>query len=192
MAIRLWGNEALVNTTTVNGQSAPVVTTLQNGGYVIAWVDDMAAAASAVKFQRYDALGNKAGVETTVASPDGEGDQINVSICTLSNGIFVIAHEDRDPALGVNNSQIVMTRYAADGTLQGQNVNSFVAFSQPVIHESGSGFRLTMRSFLNATDTDPYTFLYDAGGIQVSDFNIDSSISLQRPTDFALGEPSVG
>jgi hypothetical protein len=51
MAITFWGEGSLVNTTTVNGQTAPAATALNalnDGGYVIAWVDDMGAAPSVV------------------------------------------------------------------------------------------------------------------------------------------------
>ncbi len=130
MSIRLWGTEKPVNTTTGNGQTAPVVTALQNGGYVIAWADDMGAGASAVKFQRFDAAGNKVGAETVVLS-DGEGNQDQVSICTLSNGTFVIAHQDADPTISPMASSTALTRFAADGTFLGQTIHVATNSSQP-------------------------------------------------------------
>jgi hypothetical protein len=60
MSIRLWGNERLVNITTLNSQSVPVVTNLQNGGYVTAWVGAAASACSSSAMMR---LASKSGLK---------------------------------------------------------------------------------------------------------------------------------
>ncbi len=182
MAIRLWGTEKLVNTTTANGQTAPVVTALQNGGYVIAWVDDMGAGASAVKFQRFDAAGNKVGAETIVPS-DGEGDQDQVSICTLSNGTFVIAHRDADPAISPVAGSIALTRFGADGTFLGQTINGGTNTSQPSIHPDGTGFRLSASNYLNSTDSDVFTVRYDVNGVFQTSSTIDFSVTIEGRPD---------
>ncbi len=190
MTIRLWGNEALVNSTTLNNQTAPVVTGLPNGGYVIAWVDDRGAATSAVKFQRFDAFGNKVGLETVVPS-DGDGNQDQVSICTLSNGTFVIAHRDADPAISAVAGQIRLARYGADGTFLGQSENSRSNASQPVVHTDGTGFRLSASSYLNATDSDVITARYDANGVQQTTSTIDLAITVESRPDVS-SVPFVG
>ena len=182
MAIRLWGTEKLVNTTTANNQTAPVVTALQNGGYVIAWVDDMGAATSAVKFQRFDAAGNKVGAETIVPS-DGEGDQDQISICTLSNGTFVIAHRDADPAISPVAGSIALTRFGADGTFLGQTINGGTNTSQPSIHPDGTGFRLSASNYLNSTDSDVFTVRYDVNGVFQTSSTIDFSVTIEGRPD---------
>jgi Ca2+-binding RTX toxin-like protein len=179
MSIRLWGTEKLVNTTTVNGQGTPVVTGLANGGYVIAWNDDMGSGSSVIKFQRFDALGNKTGVEKTVAS-DGGGEQDQVSICTLSNGSFVIAHRDADPELGPQASTITLTRYEADGTQIGQTSYGSVftgSTSQPSVRAEGTGFRLSATQLVGS-QADVYTSHFDVNGVQLSNTAIDSSTNL--------------
>ncbi len=98
MAMRKWGAETLVNTTTDNGQTAPVVTALQNGGYVVAWTDDMGAGQSVVKFQIYTAGGIKLGTEKTLPVSDGDGDQDQPTITTTANGNFIIGVRDFDSA----------------------------------------------------------------------------------------------
>ncbi len=182
MSIRLWGQETLVNTTAANGQTAPVVTALQNGGYVIAWVDDMGAATSAVKFQRFDAFGNKVGLETIVPS-DGEGDQDQVSICTLSNGTFVIAHQDADPTISPVASSTALTRFAADGTFLGQTYNGGENTFQPSIHPDGTGFRLSASVYLSSTDSDVFTVRYDVNGVFQTASIIDSAVTIEGRSD---------
>ena len=184
MAIRLWGNGNLVNTTIVNGQSQSVVTSLQDGGYVIAWVDDMGAAASAVKFQRFDAGGKKVGLETLVPSADGEGNQDQISICTLSNGTFVIAHRDTDPAV-TDFGQIAMTRYAADGGFLDQTLSTQTDVAQAKIHAERTGFRVTQTKYVSASDTDVYAISYDDGGLQTLITPIDVSATVNLSPDSA-------
>ena len=182
MSIRLWGTEKPVNTTTANGQTAPVVAALQNGGYVIAWVDDMGAGASAVKFQRFDAAGNKVGGETVVLS-DGEGDQHQVSICTLSNGTFVIAHQDADPTISPVASSTALTRFAADGTFLGQTIHVATNSSQPSVHPDGAGFRLSVSVYLSSTDSDVYTARYDVNGILQTYSGVDFATTIEGRSD---------
>ncbi len=176
MSIRLWGTESVVNGTTANNQSAPVVTALQDGGYVVAWVDDNGAGESAVRFQRYDAGGNKAGAETTVVGPDGNGDQTQVSICTLSNGNFLVAHRDANPAGGVSAADIALTRYSATGQFLSQTVASIGGrTADPIVQADGTGFRLSVTYNLSSTDTDVYTNRYDINGVLQATNAIDTS-----------------
>jgi Ca2+-binding RTX toxin-like protein len=143
MTIRLWGTEKIVNATTLNGQTAPVITALQNGGYVIAWVDDMGAATSVARFQRFDALGNKTGSETVVPSFDGEGDQDEVSIATLSNGNFVIVNRDNDPNAFSDGT---INIYDPSGTLVGFTqaaISSAPAEHDFTVYATPTGFAIS-------------------------------------------------
>jgi Ca2+-binding RTX toxin-like protein len=163
MSIRLWGNESLVNTTTLNNQNASVVAALKPGGYVIAWVDDMGAASSVVKFQRYDAFGKAVGVETTLPVADGVGDQLSPSIATMPDGGFVIAltDEDSDPA----NPNIHMLRYSAGGSLvfdyTGTNYGT-----APVVNVSTNEILLTY-NFDYVSDEDVVISAIDHNGSSI-------------------------
>jgi hypothetical protein len=187
MAIRLWGQEKLVNTTTLNGQTAPVVSALQNGGYVVAWVDDVGAADSAVKFQRYDALGNKAGLETLVPSPDGQGDQDQVSMITLSNGNFVIANRDVD-----SYSNGVFTIYGPDGSFIIQTgINSTSTnITDFDIRQLSNGFGISYKFDVGST-TDIGVNLYDNAGSLVNSWGVGSSTADQKSVTLAYSQTNV-
>jgi hypothetical protein len=116
MAMRRWGTSSVVNSTTANDQKTPQVSGLRGGGYVVVWEDTSQPGSTAVKFQRFDALGAKVGAETVVPSPDGSGHQDSPSIASLNDGSFAIAHQDHD----VGANQITISRYSAGGTLLGQ------------------------------------------------------------------------
>ena len=89
MTIRKWRNEFLVNTTTAGDQDQSAVTSLKDGGFVIAWRDNIQPESS-VRFQRYDAAGLRLGGESTLASnmPASYGDKESPALTGLANGGF--------------------------------------------------------------------------------------------------------
>ncbi len=91
------GGERLVNTTTAGNQSAPSITALTNGGFVVTWQDASAqgddTSGTAIKAQVFDAHGDKAGAEFLV-NTSTTNDQSNSSITALANGNFVVTWED--------------------------------------------------------------------------------------------------
>ena len=95
MSTRKWKNELLVNTTTSGNQNNSAVTALADGGFVIAWHDEAGAARDVVRFQKFDAVGNRVGVETTNAD-DGVGDTSAPALTTLSDGSFWLVQQNVD------------------------------------------------------------------------------------------------
>ena len=93
MTTRRWGGEGLVNTTTAGNQVEPAICALSDGGYMIAWTDQIPAGDSVIRFQRYDAYGVKAGVQFDIASAFG-GDQFQPSIVQLATGSILINQTD--------------------------------------------------------------------------------------------------
>jgi Ca2+-binding RTX toxin-like protein len=180
MSIRLWGTEKLVNTTTLNGQTGSVVTALQNGGYVIAWEDELDFVTDGVvKFQRFDALGNKVGLETTVPVPDGEGTQFDVSIATLSNGNFVIANTDSDPALGYDG---VFSIYDPNGVLVLQSQSGLDASEKEFgleVKATATGFAVSSIVTQADPDTDPFVNFYNVNGSFLATKFINTSLNVQ-------------
>ena len=103
MTIRKWGGETLVNTTTSGFPADPVVTTLADGGYVIAWTD-FGTTPDSVRFQIFNTDGTKRGNEIQ-APTFGGNDVINPAIAPLADGGFVLTFDtelsntDTDPCL---------------------------------------------------------------------------------------------
>jgi RTX calcium-binding nonapeptide repeat (4 copies) len=138
------GTETGVNTTTLNNQNASVVSALQDGGYVVAWVDDMGAASSVVKFQRYTAAGVKAGLENTVPISDGSGDQDQPTLATTDAGNFIIGVRDYD---GVGDHDTMAYEFSATGAFvrdYGLD-SSFLDSGAPAIEALGSTTALAFR-----------------------------------------------
>jgi Ca2+-binding RTX toxin-like protein len=118
MTVRKWGTEQLVNTTTADDEEFPTVVALQDGGYVVVWQDVSATGGDtsglAVKMQRYDAFGNKVGVETLVNTTTASF-QFDASVAVLADGTFVVCWDDFSGANGTGRD-IRFRRFNADGT----------------------------------------------------------------------------
>ena len=84
---------AIVNTTLTSVQRHPQVVTLNDGSYIVCWED---AALDDVRFQRFDAEGNRLGGEQTVVG--GVGTQRAPAITALQSGGFMIVYEDSSDA----------------------------------------------------------------------------------------------
>jgi Ca2+-binding RTX toxin-like protein len=114
------GASFVVNTTTAGAQQAPDVARLANGGFVVVWRDDSATggdtSGTAVRAQRFDSAGAKAGgeilVNTTVA-----GDQVGAVVAASGTG-FVVAWRDKSNA-GGNADDIRAQRFDAAGAKLG-------------------------------------------------------------------------
>jgi hypothetical protein len=91
------GGEFLVNTTTVGQQFDPQITSLSNGGFVIAWSDASGLGGdnsdSSIKAQLFDATGAKVGNELLVNTAT-TSTQWASSITGLIDGGFVVAWQD--------------------------------------------------------------------------------------------------
>ncbi len=92
----LWKGLSQVNTTDGGkNQFNPQITPLQNGGYVVVWVDANRPdnpAGQAVMGQVYDFLGNKVGGEVKLSLATGLHNA--PSVTTLTNGNIAVAFQD--------------------------------------------------------------------------------------------------
>ncbi|MCA1539953.1 VCBS repeat-containing protein [Bradyrhizobium sp. NBAIM32] len=168
MTIQAIGSEFLVNATTANDQSQPIITGLADGRFVVAWIDFSQTGGDtsswAVRAQVFNADGTPAGseflVNTTTAS-----DQIEPTITALADGRFVVAWTDDSPTSG---AAVRAQVFNADGTPSGSEflVNT-VTTSQvrPAITALADG------RFVIAWDD------FDAGGYEVRAqiFNADGT-----------------
>jgi len=151
-APKAFATEFLVNTTTANGQSTPVIAELVGGGFVITWRDDSQTGGDtsdgAIRAQRYDANGVAQGgeflVNTTTVST-----QFGPSIAGLVGDGFVIAWVDFSQTGGDTDSAAVRAqRYDANGLAQGAEflVNTTTANDQgssSIAGLSDGGFVIT-------------------------------------------------
>lgn len=84
------GGQTTVTTTIVDDQVYPSITTLFDGGYVIAWTSYAQDGSSGgIYYQQFDANGGKVGVETLVNTTTA-GEQVEPSIVALTGGGFVV------------------------------------------------------------------------------------------------------
>jgi len=110
----------LVNTSTANSQSQPVVAALSEGRFVVSWMDDGGdGSAFSVKAQVFNADASRSGVEllvnTTLAS-----DQQRPTIAALPDGRFVIAWADASQTGGDTSGDAVRAQvFNADGSQSG-------------------------------------------------------------------------
>lgn len=167
------GNEFLVNTQTSSGQALPKITGLQNGQFVITWVDFSGTLGdpngASIKAQVFNADGSKVGGEFLVNTNTGNNQNLP-SITALSNGGFVVAWGDESHTLGDSSDSSVKAQMFGWG-------------SYPVITSNGGGYlgsvsikeNTTAVTKVTATDSDPGTTLtYSiAGGADGALFKID-------------------
>jgi len=148
--------EFLVNTYTDDNQYDPVIATLSDGGFVIAWMsNNQDGDEEGIFAQRYDSAGNVVDdefmVNTTTASY-----QVEPSIAALDDGGFVVTWWSPDPDSG-DSANIYAQRYNSDGTVsvsenQTSNdsqfqVNTETSGTHPgVAGLSGGGFVITWGS----------------------------------------------
>src|SRR5262245_6893633 len=111
MSTRKWGTEKLVNTTTIGDQFNSEVAALTGGGFVVVWTDNSAGTDSAIRAQRYDAVGNPVGAEMLIA-PSIPGNDLDLpSVTGLADGGFYVTWTQN---AGVNN-EIRGSVYDANG-----------------------------------------------------------------------------
>ncbi|GAB1584220.1 hypothetical protein PPNSA23_41630 [Phyllobacterium phragmitis] len=89
------GDEEQVNTYTLNDQSNPFVTSLADGGWVVAWQSNVEdGSVYGIYQQRYDSNGNKVGPETWVNTYTAN-DQSAPSITGLESGGWVVSWQSQ-------------------------------------------------------------------------------------------------
>lgn len=179
----LIGAEFLVNTTTDESQSLPVVTTLADGRFVISWADnshtDVDKSFGAIKAQVFSAAGVKLGGEFEVNTTT-IGEQSYPAITAMADGGFAIAWQETDYA--TYNQNVRAQVYAAS------------AAAAPVIDSDGGGdtaalaiaegVKAVTTVHATASGTAAYSI---TGGADAALFDIDAStgaLSFKAKPDF--------
>ncbi|KPG94797.1 hypothetical protein AEQ67_21840 [Pseudomonas sp. RIT-PI-q] len=181
------GGEVRVNSTTLDDQLAPVISTLSDGGYVVSWMSGGQDGNDYdVYAQRYDASGGAVGGEVRVNSTTLDSQQ-DPTIAALSDGGYVVSWV----SIGQDGSGygIYAQRYDASGAAVGGEVqvNSTTLDNQlgPVISGlSGGGYVVSwMSSNQDGNGYGVYAQHYDASGavvggeVQVNSTTLDNQMA---------------
>ena len=143
------GDAVLVNTDTAFAHDAPAVTTMADGGFVVAWQSDgQDGSGFGIFARRYDAAGEPIGDEIRVNTTTA-GRQQNPALAAAPDGGFVIAWQsDGQDGSGLG---IYAQRYDAAGEPLGDEVrvNAFTPLDQlnpAVAMDADGGFLVTWQS----------------------------------------------
>ncbi|WP_068112971.1 calcium-binding protein [Tropicimonas marinistellae] len=143
------GSEFLVTTTTVGNQITPSVTALEDGEFVVTWMDSSLTGGDnssyGIRAQVFDDTGSKSGSEFLVNTTTTDG-QRNPDVTLLSDGKFVVTWDDFSQTGGDTSSFAIRGQmFDADGTKSGSEflVNTTTANQQiepSIVGLTGGGF----------------------------------------------------
>ncbi|MEY4980123.1 MAG: hypothetical protein RLZZ352_2393, partial [Pseudomonadota bacterium] len=165
------GAETLVNTTTSNDQQAPSITTLADGGYVVAWHSLYQDGSGwGVYAQRFDANGTAVGNETQVNTTTNS-EQYGPTITALADGGYVVAWH----AYNQDGSDygVFLQRFDASGAVVGTEtqINTYTSYDQqiPSITALADGGYVVawMSLYQDGSEWGIYTQRFDASGAAV-------------------------
>jgi hypothetical protein len=161
MPTRRWGSEKIVNTTTAGQQTATAVSALAGGGFVVVW-EDLGTVTPGIRAQRFDALGNKAGGEITVATGEGH---YQPAVAGLADGGFYVTWTHAG-AGGAGSTFIEGNVYGADGAFLRYQpvVFAFGAEDSSTVAALGNGALVAWRSGGNQTGSDLAFRIFDGAG----------------------------
>ena len=143
--------EFAVNTTTTGNQTSPVVTALNNGNFVVAWLS------GGIFAQTYDANGVKVGSQLTLNSAATNAQ--NEAITALSDGGYLVTW--------TSGSTVFAEHFSASGSPIGSQftVTTAAGGASSVTALSGGGFLVTW----TGSDSNIHGQQFDATGATVGD-----------------------
>ena len=158
------GSDFLVNSTVEGDQSQPDVAGTADGGFVIAWTDASQSAGdtseTAIRAQRFDSEGTKAGGEILVNSTVS-GEQTEARVTALAGGGFAIIWRDLGAAnpdlpAGVHRLQIFGANGEPDSAEILVNTDTIPSIGRTDIEQLADGSLIVAWSDYTATAGDPY------------------------------------
>ncbi|ESQ74048.1 S-layer family protein [Asticcacaulis sp. AC402] len=124
------GTETIVNTYLANNQTAPAITGLANGGYVVTWVSNLQdGSGTGIYIQQFDAAGALVGSESRVNTTTSSA-QNQPTITSFADSSYVVSWSS---ASGDGSSYGVFgQRYNADGSKAGSEflINTYASGDQ--------------------------------------------------------------
>jgi len=182
------GTEFLVNTETAGNQISPTITSLANGGFVVAWNDQSGTLGDSdgwsITAQIFSAAGVKVGTEFLV-NTETANLQLAPFLTGLANGGFVVTWRDLSGTLGDSDGWSVKAQvFSADGTKVGTEflVNTETASDQsgPTITSLANGGFVVAWSDESGTlgDSDITAQIFSADGTKVAtEFRVNTETS---------------
>ena len=160
------GGEFRVNTTTENSQLYPSITSLADGGFVVAWSSELDFSWGTYG-QRYTSTGEAVGGEFRVNATE-QDDYTAPAIKSLSDGGFVVAwqsafFQDGD-GWGISGQRYTSTGAAMGGEFQVNTTTEGSQYDPSITALPNGGFVATWRSSFDGI----YGQLFDAGGAPTS------------------------
>jgi Ca2+-binding RTX toxin-like protein len=192
------GAEFRVNTYTTNDQSAPSVTALADGGWVVTWHSEgQDEWGYGIYAQRYNAAGTASGVEFQVNTYT-TNDQYAPSVTALSDGGWVVTWQSSNQDGW--STGIYAQRYTAAGTASGVEfqVNTYTTSNQDgpsVTALADGGWVVTWQSLIqDGSGYGIYAQRYDAAGAGVGGLTLDitGDASSQYLTGAGYGDTISG
>lgn len=178
-------DEIGVNTLTAQNQTAPAITRLPNGGYVVVWGSlDTAqdGSGSAIKAQVFNANGQMVGSEFLV-NQFTAGNQFTPQAATLSDGSFVVTWSTGDTTRDGSGNAIAARRFDISGAPLGNEfiVNTSTTSSQfnPNITALANGGYMISWDDWNGFDVRSQVF--NADGTRVgNEFRVNSLLTANQ------------
>ncbi len=184
------GSEFQVNTYTSSTQYQPVVTGLDDGGFVVAWASYAQSSTYGIYGQRYDAAGAAVGAEFQINTYTS-GEQREPSIASLSGGGFVVVWHDESGQdgshWGVFGQRFDSAGVAVGAEFQVTTYTSSHQYQPSVTGLNDGGFVVTWPSHIQ--DGSHYSVFgqrYDAAGAAVG-----AEFQINTYTSGAQREPSI-
>jgi len=166
------GGEFVVNTQTANSQVGPAITALAGGRFVATWTTH---AGNDVHAQVFNADGTRSGTEF-LANSTITGGQQEPTICTLSDGRFVIAWRHEVTLL---DQDIRAQIFNADGSKSGAELTVDVATAldvEPSITALADGGFVVSWSRFSAVNSSVQAQVFDANGAKSgADFLVNTT-----------------
>ncbi len=188
------GGEFQVNSTTEGGQLRPAITSLPDGGYVVAWASfTSSASTSGIFVQRYDSNGDKHGDEFQISSNALHSQSAYFpSVNSLSGGGYAITWmqiSDDNSLEGVygnivnENGQLGNEFKISESPSSLIEIPDFFSLKPTITSLEDGGFVVSWSQVISAhenSSTDVFAKIYDAAGNAItSQFQVSSN------TDFS-------
>lgn len=158
--------ETHVNTTTANNQSSPDTASSASGLSVVVWTHRFSNTDTDIKAQRFDANGNKAGSEITIANT-GRNER-DPAVSMDSTGGFVIVWVVETSVL---NGDVLAQRFTSTGAKRGRLIS--------VANETKDETAPSIASASNGDFIVSYTLNFSVGDLDVKAKRFSDSGALQ-------------
>ncbi len=166
MTTRKWGSEFQVNTQATSVQWQPAITSLSDGGFMVAWTDENPAI-DEIRMQRFDALGNPVASEFLPFDDQNSLSGSNSDLVQLADGTIWFV-SDRAGGSATTDGQVV--------TLEGANIRD-----QFLLAATGSDAAVVSlgsngAAVVGVAFNDLFMNFYDSIGNSVTTISVNTNV----------------